>query len=144
MKNFAIALIVVVLALQNPSLGQNLPQPILEYAALPFYPPPAIGAHVEGHVKLSFVLTQSGEVVDVRVLSGPEMLTEAAVKEVRTWHFRLPRDLFRTEWRYETEFVYRFSGIEVKSNAAPKLTVSLATFDHVEVITDAVKPVVQY
>ncbi len=122
------------------SYAQKLPQPILQYSRLPQYPPLAIGARIEGTVKLSFVLNEKGEVKDVSVVSGPAELSNAAIEDVKTWRFDLPHDLFRTEWRYDTEFVYRFSGREVETMGTPKLTVSLDSFQHVEVVSDAVKP----
>jgi TonB family protein len=121
--------------------AQKLPQPILNFSRLPQYPPLAIGARVEGTVKLSFVLNEKGEVKDVNAISGPAELSAAAIEVVKTWRFSLPHDLFRTEWRYATEIVYRLSGREVKGMETPKLTVSLDSFQHVEVVSDAVKPV---
>jgi TonB family protein len=135
-------LAVALIALTLPSLctAQKLPQPILNYSRLPQYPPTAVAARVEGKVRLSFVLNERGDVAEVHPVSGPVPLADAAIEDVRTWRFSLPHDLFRTEWRYETEFVYRFSGNEVDPNTTPKLTVSLDSFQHVEVVSDAVKP----
>lgn len=143
-RRFGVVAALIILALQAPSFAQKLPQPILEHAALPLYPPIAIAARLKGTVKLTFILSQNGDVAEVQAISGPKPLSEAAVEEVKTWRFRLPHDLFRTEWRYETEFVYRFSGREVETNAVPKLAVSLSTFDHIEIVSDAVKPIMQY
>lgn len=96
-------------------------------------------------MRLSFQLNERGEVIEVHTLSGPPMMLAAsAVADVKTWQFSLPGGLFRTEWRYETEFIYRLSGQEVETNESPKLTVALATFHRVEITTNAVKPIVQY
>ncbi len=131
------------LSLTTLSAAEKLPQPLLTYSKLPQYPGLAIATHTEGTVKLSFLLDEKGEVIEVRVISGPKLLADAAIEDVKSWRFSLPHDLFRTEWRYETEFVYRFSGKEVGTYEAPKLTVSLTSFDRIEVVSDAVAPVRQ-
>ena len=140
MKHFLLIVLCFAGLFSTVCRAQNLPQPILNYSRLPQYPPLAIATRLEGTVKLSFVLNDKGEMKDVHALSGPSELANAALEDVKSWRFSLPHDLFRTEWRYETEFVYRFSGREVEPNGTPKLTVSLDSFQHVEVVSDAVKP----
>jgi TonB family protein len=120
------------------SAGQNLPEPILAYSQMPKYPPLAIAARIEGSVKLSLVLNEQGEVVLTQVTSGHPILKSAAAAIVKRWRFDMPHDLYRTEWRYETEFVYGFSGREVMQH--PKLTISLESFHRIEITSDVVKP----
>src|SRR5215510_5855471 len=123
MKRLPAHLFLLFAAFVSAAAGQALPEPRLDYSQLPKYPPGAVAARIEGSLKLSFLLNERGDVVDVQVVSGHPMLTSAAAAIVKTWRFDMPRDLYRTEWRYETEFVYRLSGRAVERH--PKLTISL-------------------
>jgi protein TonB len=54
----------------------------------PLYPDLARRNHVRGLVKMSTLISVSGEVVDVEVLEGlPDGLSDAAVHSVRQWKF---------------------------------------------------------
>lgn len=121
------------------AFGQRMPEPQLYAAGLPVYPPIARAARIQGDVKLEFVLNQSGEPISVDVLSGPPMLTGAAEENVKTWRFHLPKDLFRTEWRYQTTFRFKFSDGDAYEDSDyagnPHLTVVLDSYRLVEVIT---------
>jgi TonB family protein len=131
------------LALCCLSLAQQPPDPILRSAQLPLYPPLALATRVEGEVKVSFVLDNKGEVASVEVLSGHPMLREAAAAVVKSWKFDLPKNLFRTEWKYDTSFRYRLSGRELESNETAKLTVVVDSFHRIEVMSDAYTPIMQ-
>ncbi len=144
MKRSAIFVLLFLIISATVTLSQAMPEPLLNSSHLARYPPLAIATRTQGSVRMSFQLNERGEVIEVHTLSGPPVLAASAVADVKTWQFSLPRDLFRTEWRYEAEFVYRLSGREVETNESPKLTVALATFHRVEITTDAVKPIVQY
>ncbi|MGB0123706.1 MAG: energy transducer TonB [Silvibacterium sp.] len=54
----------------------------------PEYPALARNARVEGTVVLRAIITREGKVDDLRVLSGPPMLQEAALDSVTTWRYR--------------------------------------------------------
>src|SRR5438132_4221167 len=86
------------------SFAQQLPEPILDSAQMPQYPPVAREARIEGEVKVSFLLNGSGEVASLEVLSGHPMLRDSTAATVKSWKFRLQKNLFRTEWKYETTF----------------------------------------
>jgi len=126
------------------SFAQQLPEPILDSAQMPQYPPVAREARIEGEVKVSFLLNGSGEVASLEVLSGHPMLRDSTAATVKSWKFRLPKNLFRTEWKYETTFRYHLSGRELQSNETAKLTVVVDSFHHIDVMSDTHKPVVQY
>ncbi|PYU67965.1 MAG: hypothetical protein DMG49_17300 [Acidobacteria bacterium] len=126
------------------SLAQQPPDPILQSGQMPKYPPLALGARIEGEVKVSFILDNKGEVTSVEVLSGHPMLREATAAIVKSWKFDLPKNLFRTEWKYDTTFRYHLSGRELKSNETAKLTVVVDSFHQIEVMSDAYKPIMQY
>jgi TonB family protein len=51
----------------------------------PVYPPLAVSRHLDGIVKMHIVVSASGTVRDVRVLSGPPMLAEAATRAASQW-----------------------------------------------------------
>jgi TonB family protein len=57
------------------------------------YPPIARAAHVEGDVVVSFRQTPEGRTVDVTPVSGPAMLQEIAVQNVKAWHFEPKAEL---------------------------------------------------
>jgi TonB family protein len=139
-----IRLILGTLALCYLSFAQQLPEPILESAQMPKYPPLALGARIEGEVKVAFVLNRDGEVASVDVLSGHPMLRESTAATVKSWKFLLPKSLFRTEWKYETIFHYHSSGRELQSNEIAKLTIVVDSFHHIDVMSDMYKPIMQY
>ena len=118
----------------------QISDPILQSAQMPTYPAVALLTVKEGDVKLSFVLDQNGNVASVDILSGDPSLRAAAETVVRSWRFKLPAGLFRTEWRYETTFEYRFSGRELESGQIATLVVTVDSFHHLKVVSDQVKP----
>lgn len=54
----------------------------------PIYPPQAQQEHVQGSVVLQARIDKDGNVQDVQVLSGPAILTKAALEAVRQWRFK--------------------------------------------------------
>jgi periplasmic protein TonB len=54
----------------------------------PVYPPIAKTAGVSGTVVLEAVISKTGAIEDLRVMSGPVMLRKAAEDAVRTWRYR--------------------------------------------------------
>src|SRR5207244_1463341 len=130
----ALRLMLSSFALRCPSLAQSLPDPILQSAQMPKYPPIALTARIEGEVKVSFVLDDKGEVASVDVKSGHPILREATATVVKSWKFDLPQNLFRTEWKYDTTFRYHLSGKELESNETATLTIVLDTFHRIDVM----------
>ncbi len=61
--------------------------PVVVTASVPFYPPAARVAHIEGTVRLR-IATDGKMVSAITVQSGPPMLATAAEENVRTWHFK--------------------------------------------------------
>lgn len=60
---------------------------LLEHAN-PVYPAAARAAGVSGAVSLRAIIDESGRVATITVISGPEMLQEAAVDAVRSWVYK--------------------------------------------------------
>ena len=54
----------------------------------PIYPPAARASGISGTVELEATISKDGTVKDLRTVSGPVQLREAAVNSVRTWHYR--------------------------------------------------------
>jgi len=54
----------------------------------PLYPAPAKAVHVSGSVVLDALISISGAVENLRVLSGPPLLRTAALEAARNWRFK--------------------------------------------------------
>ena len=54
----------------------------------PIYPPIARAARVSGTVVLRAIISNTGEVESLRVVSGPAMLQQAAMDAVKNWRYR--------------------------------------------------------
>jgi protein TonB len=54
----------------------------------PRYPTIAIASHVQGTVVLAATISRTGAIENLRLLTGPPMLTAAAEDAVRTWRYR--------------------------------------------------------
>jgi TonB family protein len=133
MKNLVAGTLLLLVA--GGASAQRLPEPRLKSAALPRYPAIARAAKVQGEVKVEFVLNTSGEPVSVTAVSGHPLLKGAAEENVRTWRFDLPKDLYRTEWKYDTIFNFKISD-DGQPYEDPKLTVTLDSYRYVEVTTN--------
>jgi|SRR5690242_2033314 len=116
--------------------AQNMPEPVLRGAQLPMYPPLAEQARTSGDVKASFVIDETGTVTSVNISSGNDLLRKTTEENIRSWRFVLPRDAHRTEWRFETTFHYRLTGIIIGGGPTGKLTVTLDRFRDVEVVAE--------
>jgi len=56
--------------------------------ANPTYPPIARAAHVSGAVVLHAMISKTGTIEKLEVISGPEMLRTAATEAVRNWRYK--------------------------------------------------------
>jgi periplasmic protein TonB len=74
----------------------------------PIYPRIAKDSRVYGTVVLRAQVSKSGNVADVRVVSGPEMLRTAAANAVRTWRFK-PYEVDNQPSVFETTINVAFS-----------------------------------
>jgi TonB family protein len=61
---------------------------LLVQKTTPVYPPIAKTARVSGTVVLQAVISKTGTIDDVQVISGPEMLRQAALNAVRSWRYK--------------------------------------------------------
>jgi TonB family protein len=129
--------ILLLLVHVGSALAQDEPEPQLISAQLPAYPAIARVAHVEGDVKVEFVLNSSGEPVSATAVSGPRLLWRAAQDNVMSWRFRLQKDASRTDWTFDTTFHFKITHDE-DPYANAKLTVTENSFKDVIVITNEV------
>jgi len=66
-------------------VGGDVREPRRIRGTVPVYPELARRAHVQGKVVLECVIDTDGRITDIRVVSGPPLLTGAAVDAVRGW-----------------------------------------------------------
>lgn len=61
---------------------------LLIHKVTPTYPPIAIATHQEGTVVLQATISKSGTIENLRAVSGPPMLQQAAIDAVQRWAYR--------------------------------------------------------
>jgi protein TonB len=61
---------------------------MLVHQTPPLYPPIARSARVQGTVVLNATISRTGRVTNIKVLSGPPMLRQAAIDAVKTWQYK--------------------------------------------------------
>jgi TonB family protein len=54
----------------------------------PIYPPQALALHLRGSVLLQVIITENGEVRDLKVKGGHPLLVRAAIEAVSQWRYR--------------------------------------------------------
>jgi protein TonB len=54
----------------------------------PIYPPIAKAAHVSGAVVLRAIISKTGTIENLTVVSGPEMLRASAIDAVKRWRYK--------------------------------------------------------
>jgi protein TonB len=53
----------------------------------PEYPTLARQAHIQGQVQIDAVLDEQGNVVEMKIVSGPPLLYQAALDALRKWKY---------------------------------------------------------
>ena len=69
-------------------ISSGVASSIVIYKVLPVYPPIAKVAGVQGTVSLAATISKQGTIENLRVVSGPPMLQQAALDAVSTWRYR--------------------------------------------------------
>jgi general secretion pathway protein A len=72
-------------------VGGQLIEPRLLWGAVPEYPSVARREHVEGDVIVAIVVDESGSVSDMKVVSGPMILRQAALNSLDRWKYEPPK-----------------------------------------------------
>jgi protein TonB len=70
------------------NISGGVAQGMLLQKTVPLYPPIAKAARVSGTVVLQATISKTGTIENLRVISGPPMLTSAAMEAVRSWRYR--------------------------------------------------------
>jgi TonB family protein len=86
------------------------PQPFLESAPMPFYPPLARTARVQGTVTLRVAIAQDGTAT-VETVSGHPLLRYATARYVKAWKFGWEQPCTCTA-KKDITFVYKISDRE--------------------------------
>lgn len=80
---------VVVLAQKGPvRLPSKMVEGMLIRKTIPTYPAIGIAIHQQGTVLLQATISKAGTIENLRVISGPPILQQAAIDAVRTWQYR--------------------------------------------------------
>ena len=53
----------------------------------PEYPPLARQAHIQGEVQVDAILDEQGNVIDMKIVSGPPLLYQAALDALKKWKY---------------------------------------------------------
>jgi periplasmic protein TonB len=74
---------------QGPQrISRGVAEGMLLDRVMPVYPPIARQAGIQGTVVLEATISTSGTIKDLRVISGPAMLQQAAIDAVSRWRYR--------------------------------------------------------
>lgn len=76
----------------RPLSETDQPAEIIGTETRPSFPPEAMAAGIEGVVLVRYVITETGEVKDVKAVKGPPELFAACVAAVKTWRYKPARD----------------------------------------------------
>ena len=68
-------------------VGGHLRQPKVIVIVLPKYPALAREAHIQGQVQIDAVLDEQGNVIEMKVISGPPLLYQAAIDALKQWKY---------------------------------------------------------
>ena len=74
--------------LQTVSVSQGVSRGLLFKKVAPTYPPNALRLQVQGTVELLATISKTGEISQVKVLSGDSQLTKAASDAVKQWKYK--------------------------------------------------------
>jgi periplasmic protein TonB len=69
-------------------VSQGVMTGLLLFKPVPVYPRIAIASRTEGIVVLEAIISKTGFIENLRVVSGPAMLRQAALDAVRQWRYR--------------------------------------------------------
>jgi TonB family protein len=94
----------------------------------PVYPEIAKAAHVQGVVVLHAVISKTGVVEDLQVISGASVLTASAIEAVKQWKYK-PYLLNGQPWGVETTINVIFTLGDAASSQTPTVLVMVAQPD---------------
>ena len=74
--------------LQSVNVSQGVSQGLVVKRVTPVYPRAAIQLRIEGNVELLATISKTGDITHIKVLSGDQQLTKAAVDAVKQWRYK--------------------------------------------------------
>jgi len=74
--------------LQRLNISQGVSQGLLVKKVEPVYPATAVRMQVEGPVQMLATVSKTGDITDLKVLSGNPQLTRAAADAVKRWKYK--------------------------------------------------------
>jgi len=74
--------------LQRLNISQGVSQGLLVKKVDPAYPPTAVRMQIEGPVQLLATVSKTGDISDLKILSGNPQLTRAAADAVKRWKYK--------------------------------------------------------
>jgi protein TonB len=69
-------------------ISQGVTEATLVHNVPPVYPSEARARHLGGAVVLEATIAEDGSTRDLKIISGPPLLAEAAIEAVRQWRYR--------------------------------------------------------
>jgi periplasmic protein TonB len=69
-------------------VSQGVMNGLLVFNPKPVYPPIALASRTQGTVVLEAIISKTGSIENLRVVSGPGMLRQSALDAVRQWRYR--------------------------------------------------------
>ena len=73
---------------QRVRISQGVTKGLLVHRIEPVYPPLARAARVQGEVLLSAIISTTGEIQNLQLISGHPMLVPGAIAAVRQWRYK--------------------------------------------------------
>jgi protein TonB len=70
------------------NISQGVAQGLLIKKVQPIYPPQALAKRIQGLVQLQATISQDGTITNLKVISGPDVLGQAAMEAVRQWKYQ--------------------------------------------------------
>ena len=114
----------------------------LLHGRLPDYPLRGLAQKIQGDVVVDLTLNERGEVLDARVLSGPDELRKATLEAVLQWHYS-PSALSSTMTQATVRFQIPPGGFERVQIVEEPATERLELRGDVELRAEAVKSVAE-
>ncbi len=73
---------------QRVRVSAGVTQGLVLHQVSPVYPPAAKHARIQGSVILQALISKEGSIKDLKVISGPRELVDAAIGAVQQWRYR--------------------------------------------------------
>jgi len=93
---------------QRVRVSQGVTQGLRTHYVQPMYPPLARQARIQGQVVLQAEISKSGDIQNLRLISGHPMLAPAAIEAVKQWRYK-PYYLNGEPVEVETQITVNFS-----------------------------------